>query len=603
MNIISATINLDDNQTIEPIREVKKLETFWEPDSILHCHAGRFSTSGKQRFITPQCHLTPMPYHDQSSGLIINGDAYLTNYEELKKLLDVKQDIADSLLILRAYQKYGSKCVHHLSGRFLFLIWDTRKQALFAAVDRNGSIPLFYSYFPQRHFVGSNLLSTVASYCPTLTINETLFLKFAFDTYSLNETSYQEIMKLEAGHYLMLDNNQLTIKKYWNLKAYRNRRRYKTREEYYEEFRELFAKSVQRCMRVLGPITSQCSGGLDSSSVTAMAAKLLAEKNQRLYAFTALPNNLDGPSYRKGWYYHEMPRVQKLLDKYPNIVHTAYYADPKSDIYEKLNLIYPHTDQPIRNVINFDWILSNYDQVRAQGGRGLLIGTNGNITISWAGHSFRDYLVASYHDYKIWRNPSSLYDGFFNYINPAILYSPAGQKKLKRYGRSFLSHSFVLNSFFGNGTRSSIYVFQLQYGLIVLDPTDDDELLCFCDNTPNWVYISGNDVLQKRLLVREGLKELLPSEIAQNPYRGEQAADWYLHYHSHHSRWKLYANNLSDGTREIIGRYYNKEKIINFFEKHMAIVHHPNGTMVIEIVLILMRYLSACVYCETLLEN
>ncbi len=142
---------------------------------------------------------------------------------------------------------------------------------------------------------------------------------------------------------------------------------------------------MQTCLRRLGPLTTQISGGLDSSAVTAQAALLLNKQQQSLFAFTSIPNGLAGESYRSGWYYHELSRIEALIALYPNIQHVVYTATPSTDIFKKLKPLQRCFDQPLRNINNLDWNLACYEQVLAQQGRVLLIGAGGNGTISWAG--------------------------------------------------------------------------------------------------------------------------------------------------------------------------------------------------------------------------
>jgi asparagine synthase (glutamine-hydrolysing) len=133
--------------------------------------------------------------------------------------------------------------------------------------------------------------------------------------------------------------------------------------------------------RVQSPLIS---GGLDSSSISCQAAHQLGQNNQPLFAMTAIPIGLDGPSYRKGWYYHEMPRVQSILNQYANIRHEVYSTKPDANIYELLHALYPHLGQPVRNVFNFDWIAASLEYAKNQKSRVLLTGQHGNGGFSWA---------------------------------------------------------------------------------------------------------------------------------------------------------------------------------------------------------------------------
>lgn len=597
MNIVLATLNLSSEHILQAIRPIDKPVMQWSP-----CHTGMYAdksyyTSSIQRYITPQCHTTPLPYHDAVSGCSINADVYLTNHDALCDLLDFPLNTADGKLILEAYQRFGEKCTQYLSGYFAFVLWDSRHQTIFAATDRRGKIPLFYAYRSQEYFICSNVFSYFRSYIDKLAVNEAQSVFFAFDSPSPTETAYRNVMKLAAGHQLIVNKKGLRIQRYFDIKKNKQVLPYTKREEYFEAFRDCFSKAIQKSLRVIGPITTQCSGGLDSSAVTAMTAKLLAEKNQILLALTAIPAGLHGESYRKGWYYHEMPRIQAILNKYPNIRHAQYLADPATNIFLTLEKFYPYIDQPLRNITNMDWIIGNYENTVSQQSRVLLTGAHGNGTISWAGQSYRNILSDLYQTLRVKLSPEKIFSGFFDNLHPALLSSKKGKKLLLNRGGFLNRHERMLVGSLGNGLSSSVYILQLYYGVRTLDPTSDDhDLLAFCYNLPQWVYYRGKSVLERRLLVREGLQDILPPEITQNPYRGEQGADWYLQYNTHQHTWKNRLLDLHPDVKKILWETYDEAKMMDLFEKYPVIESAPDQAVTRDVCLRLMRCLSAAFY-------
>jgi asparagine synthase (glutamine-hydrolysing) len=104
--------------------------------------------SATQRFITPECQTGLMPFRDDNSGCVINADVYLTNREELCESLACDSQVADVKLLLQSYLKWGEQCIRHLAGQFCFMIWDPRRQHLFAAVDPFAQCPLFFVHRP-----------------------------------------------------------------------------------------------------------------------------------------------------------------------------------------------------------------------------------------------------------------------------------------------------------------------------------------------------------------------------------------------------------------------------------------------------------------------
>jgi hypothetical protein len=543
----------------------------WQPDhQSIYAH-GPVAMSATQRFITPECQAGLMPYCHHDSGCVINADVYLTHRETLCEVLGVGQQTADAVLILHAYLKWGEQCTHYLVGQYCFMIWDPRHQHLFVALDPFAQCPLFYLHQPGKCFILANECSAFHALCPNLTLNETRFFDFAQDIHSSTETAYQEIRKLPAGHQMVITAKRLRQTSYWRWKDHKQTLPYHTREHYYAAFEQYFERAVQGCLRGLGPLTSQLSGGLDSSAVTAQAALLLAEKQQALWAFTSAPQGLSGESYRPGWYYHELSRIEPLLAQYSNIQHRVYMATPSTDIFEKLPPLQHCFDQPLRNINNLDWTMACYEQVLAKQGRVLLIGAGGNGTISWAGRTHSENLYA---------------------------FGAACKAKILRRHHRWIPnlHETLLSDRLNAPLRASVYPLQLWYGVRRLDPTQALDLAVFCYNVPAWVYRQGKHPLQQRLLTREGLGTLLPEAITQNPYRGEQGADWYLHYNVHAKHWREQLLSLPQNAQILLWQSYDRARIMRLFEEYPAINHPPDRTITRDICFHLLRCLSVGFY-------
>ena len=546
----------------------------WQPDHEAMYIQSMIAMSAMQRFITPECETGLMPFQHQSSGFVINADVYLTNRERLCELLECDLKTADAVLILRAYLKWGERCTRYLSGVFGFMIWDPRHQHLFVAVDQFAQAPLFYAYQPDKFCILANECSPFHTLMPQLNLKVSRLIAFAKDEHSATETAYHEIQKLPAGHQLIITTKGLIQTCYWRWKDQRQTRLHQTREEYYDALQHHFKHAVDACLRRQGALTTQISGGLDSSAVTAQAASLLGKQHQSLYAFTSIPHGLAGESYRSGWYYHELDRIQKLVAQFPNIQHVVYKATLSTDIFEKLKPLQRCFDQPLRNINNLDWTLATYEQALANQGRLLLIGAGGNGTISWAGSSPSETIIA---------------------LGAAI--------KAKILFRSYRwtprLHETMLSGRTTAPLRASVYPIQLWYGVRRLDPTQELDLAIFCYNVPQWVYRRGKLPLQRRLLTREGLRKLLPEAITQNPYRGEQGADWYLHYNLHCDKWRYQLLTLTDMAQGILWQCYDRQKIMKLFDVYPYLEHPPDRNITHD----LCHYLLRCVSLGSFLNE
>src|SRR5919202_130674 len=102
----------------------------------------------------------PLAGCDPAVSVVFNGEIY--NYRELQPELEARghrfRTHSDTEAIVHAYEEFGASCVEHLRGMFAFAVWDARARRLFAARDRAGEKPLYYSVTPEGTFVfGSEL--------------------------------------------------------------------------------------------------------------------------------------------------------------------------------------------------------------------------------------------------------------------------------------------------------------------------------------------------------------------------------------------------------------------------------------------------------------
>lgn len=226
--------------------------------------------------------------------IIHNGEIY--NYIELKEYLQKKgysfRTNSDTEVILAAYDYYCDECIEHFDGMFAFAIWDEAEQELFAARDRFGEKPFYYS-LNERGFVFASEIK--AFWAAGIKRKPNLQMLFNFITigYTDNpqrpeETFFENIFKLPAASrlYYTPATKELTIEKYWDIDPSVQHKLISDNEAV-EQFHHLFSVSVKRRLRSDVPVGSSLSGGLDSSSVVAEAVSLLTH-NSPLTSFTAI---------------------------------------------------------------------------------------------------------------------------------------------------------------------------------------------------------------------------------------------------------------------------------------------------------------------------
>lgn len=211
----------------------------------------------------------PMRGRD-GSVIVFNGEIY--NYRDLKKneLADYPfQSNSDTEVILALYEKYGVDCIQYLRGMFAFAIWDQKQDLLFCARDRFGIKP-FYCTKRDDEFVFASEMKAILPFLKDIQTNSDALSEYFTFQYTLGEeTLFKGIHQLMPGHFLTYKNNQLNIKKYWDVNYQID---YNHSEKYFEEKLEYLLKDSIKYHQVSDvPVGSYLSGGIDSSLVTALA--------------------------------------------------------------------------------------------------------------------------------------------------------------------------------------------------------------------------------------------------------------------------------------------------------------------------------------------
>ncbi len=228
----------------------------------------------------------------------ITADARIDNRDEIIKLLtgfrQISDESPDSSLILFLYIQFGRNCLDYLIGDFAFVIWDQSQNELFCARDQMGIKPFFY-YSKDKVFVfSSEVKGILAVEFVDKSLNKDFILRMIGESDSSPEaTFYENIQVVLPGHYLIISPARIEKIKYWNLQI-PPLLKLNSIGEYIEAFREQLDIAVKCRLRTVFPISSELSGGLDSSGITSLAAGLIDDKS-RLYTFSnVLPVGKNG---------------------------------------------------------------------------------------------------------------------------------------------------------------------------------------------------------------------------------------------------------------------------------------------------------------------
>jgi asparagine synthase (glutamine-hydrolysing) len=218
----------------------------------------------------------PLANEDESVHAIVNGEFY--DFERIRARLQSHghcfRTRSDSEILLHLYEDFGVECVHHLRGEFAFVLWDSRRHLLFAARDRFGIKPLFYSESRGRPMLASEVKALHAAGVPAAWDDQGFADTLAF-LITPPRSLFRGVSSLPPGHYMVARDSGVSTRRYWDWDFAREDEMPPARpeREYIEEFRSLLDDAVNTRLRADVPVGCYLSGGIDSCSVLALMAQ------------------------------------------------------------------------------------------------------------------------------------------------------------------------------------------------------------------------------------------------------------------------------------------------------------------------------------------
>lgn len=212
------------------------------------------------------------------NALIFNGEIY--NYRSLREDCRARGDTfrseSDTEVVLALYRRYGPDCLQHLRGMFAIALWDARAERLLLARDRVGKKPLHYALTPSGIAFCSEIQPLAAHPAVSREMDrEALALYLQLQAVPAPWTIYRQIRKLPPAHFAIVDRQGMRIERYWNV-DYRDKLAL-TEPEALEAFEDKLTEAVRLRMIADVPLGALLSGGVDSSVVVALMARLSRE--------------------------------------------------------------------------------------------------------------------------------------------------------------------------------------------------------------------------------------------------------------------------------------------------------------------------------------
>jgi asparagine synthase (glutamine-hydrolysing) len=506
---------------------------------------------------TPEAVHEQMPTHLPEQQLLFVAEGRLDNRTELAAALDLHlhAQLPDGELMLKAYLKWGEATPDKLLGDWSFAAFDERNQELFLARDHHGYTALFYHFANHQFVFGSSIKSLLACEGVSKKINQeqlirglALWRKSTGD----NQTSYEGIYTLPPAHTLKLKNGQVELKRYWfpeNIEPICR----KNHQDYAEELREILTEAVNARLRSYRPVASMLSGGLDSSTVSFLAAELLAQRGIRLPTLSHVPLFTKELKSLKEThqFFDESPYIMATVQASGNIdallLNSAHFT-PTEGIFKVMDC----HNSVIHAACNAYWLVDIMETAQRNGYGTLLSGEHGNASISFTGI---DFLLPFGHAGFL-RNPKKLiksrilkplamtyfpkfvnrrFGGIENYILTGYLRPEvvkdwgiiedirANQSGFHRYyadAKEGMNHILMpgQNPRCLYGANSKHF-----YGVEKRDPTADKRVLEYCLSVPNEGFFDENG--NNKMLLKRTMKNRLPDKVLFERKKGLQSAD------------------------------------------------------------------------------
>jgi asparagine synthase (glutamine-hydrolysing) len=277
------------------------------------------------------------PMASGHSVIVFNGEIY--NYVELRAELIGRgrtfRTTSDTEVLLQMYEEYGPEFVRRLNGMFAFLLWDRARNQLMAARDHFGIKPLYVHATPDRLLFASEIKALLTHPEVRAAADMEAVQEYLTFQYVLGErTMFAGIHKVLPGEYHLADlaTGAHRAIRYWEPRFGVDHRF--TERHWLEQVQWLLADAVRLQMRSDVPVGAYLSGGLDSSLVTALAART---SPGQLHTFTG--RFAEGPEFdESGW-------ARMVSERYGTTMHVV--TPTEHEFVDTLPRLIYHMDEPV----------------------------------------------------------------------------------------------------------------------------------------------------------------------------------------------------------------------------------------------------------------
>ena len=302
-----------------------------------------------------------LPEDVQDLGPVIGGGDHLVLAADLR--LDARDDLAaelgisaarartmaDAALLLAAYERWELDCFERLVGSFACALWDARAERLVLARDFLGTRPLFF-HRGARFFAFASMPKGLHALpdVPYAPDEQRAAEQLALIPPNGSRSFFVGVESVPPGHAMVVTRTGVTSRSHWSPPS--RPLRLQRAEDYAEGLRHHLDIAVKAQLRGAGDrVATHLSGGLDSSAVTATAARLMAPAGGKVVAFTSVPREgYDGPDPRNR-FGDEGPLAARTAALYDNVEHVLVRTGEATPL-DRLDRDFRLYDQPLLNL-------------------------------------------------------------------------------------------------------------------------------------------------------------------------------------------------------------------------------------------------------------
>lgn len=327
-----------------------------------------------------------LPILDGKNQILFVADCIIDNRQELlRNFSKLPPNCSDGKLLYEAYLKWNSKVTDYVLGAYSFAVYHLEDRKLELFTDHMGNRSIFYKKTEEDFFFSTAIVplakGTEAKECEKWLTG--CLLNTSADMMFFEEfTPYENILQLPAACHLIYEKGKVKKQIYWSSDLIKNKLSHKAPMYY----KDLFIQTVEKCtssmMRTTGKIGCTLSGGLDSSTITAFAARKLQEREEKICSYTSVPLKDYVHKGKLSEIADETEGVMSLCEMYSNIA-PSFLECQGQDAFSELSHLVPLIGYPMKSGPNLTWLDAIYKKASEDGCKLMLKGQYGNSTISW----------------------------------------------------------------------------------------------------------------------------------------------------------------------------------------------------------------------------